>query len=52
VPNGAHVVATLGTVPLEDLPALQGAAVLHQYDRHPTLAAALRRRYAEPVTDA
>jgi hypothetical protein len=52
VPNGAHVVATLGTVPLEDLPALQEAAVLHQYDRHPTLAAALRRRYAEPVTEA
>jgi hypothetical protein len=52
VPNGTPIVATLGTVPLEDLPALQEAAVLHQYDRHPALAAALRRRYAEPVTEA
>jgi hypothetical protein len=41
VPNGAGVVATLGIVPVEDLGPLLGAAVLHQYDRHPELAASL-----------
>ncbi len=41
VPNGAGVVATLGIVPVEDLGPLLGAAVLHQYDRHPELSASL-----------
>ena len=46
VPNGNPVVATLGTVPAEEVNAFQGAAVLHQYDRHAALTEALRRRYA------
>jgi hypothetical protein len=41
VPNGAGPVATLGIVPVEDLGPLLGASVLHQYDRHPELAASL-----------
>jgi hypothetical protein len=46
VPNGAGVVATLGTVPEHDLNALLDAPVLHQYDRHPVLANALLQRLA------
>ena len=42
VPNGAGIVATLGIVPAEDVGPLLGAAVLHQYDRHPSLSASLR----------
>jgi hypothetical protein len=41
VPNGAGIVATLGIVPAEDVDPLLGAAVLHQYDRHPALSASL-----------
>jgi hypothetical protein len=47
VPNGQGLVATLGLVPAEAVGALvDGAAVLHQYDRHPALQAALVRRFA------
>ena len=45
VSNGSPLVATLGTVPPEDVGRYQGTAVLHQYDRHPALAATLIRRY-------
>jgi hypothetical protein len=41
IPNGAGVVSTLGVVPEERLNELSSSAVLHQYDRHPTLTARL-----------
>jgi hypothetical protein len=41
VPNGAGIVSTLGIVPEPRLNALLGAAVLHQYDRHPAVTASL-----------
>ena len=47
IPNGAGAVATLGIVPREDVHGLLDAPVLHQYDRHPALAEALRRSLAE-----
>jgi hypothetical protein len=41
VPNGNGTVATLGIMPTDEVRPLLGAAVLHQYDRHPELAASL-----------
>jgi hypothetical protein len=41
VPNGNGTVATLGITPADEVGPLLGAAVLHQYDRHPELSASL-----------
>jgi len=44
VANGDGPVLTLGIVPRDEVGASVVAAIVHQYDRHPGLAAALRRR--------
>jgi hypothetical protein len=41
IPNGAGIVSTLGVVPEARVNELLGAAVLHQYDRHPAVTARL-----------
>jgi hypothetical protein len=45
-PNGAGVVSTLGIVPEARVGKLLSAPILHQYDRHRDLAAALLKRVA------
>jgi hypothetical protein len=46
VPNGGGTVATLGITPEDEVAPLLGAAVLHQYDRHPQLSASLLKALA------
>ena len=46
VPNGGGTVATLGITPADEVAPLLGAAVLHQYDRHPQLSASLLKAIA------
>jgi len=41
IPNGTGVVSTLGIVPETRVNELMSSAVLHQYDRHPTVTARL-----------
>ena len=41
IPNGDGIVSTLGIVPDERVSELLSSAVLHQYDRHPAVAARL-----------
>lgn len=49
IANGEGPVLTLGIVPRDEVGTSVSAAIVHQYDRHPALAAALRRNLGSGV---